>query len=301
MREKTRRLAKGALLAPLRLSAALEGVYASLLNALDGNLGTLGNQLQLEKIDGVTRRVSHQSTNGETVEMEFYAPNRVCAVRAATFSAKEPETLEWIDRYGGDGAFFDVGANVGLYSVYHGMTKSGQVYAFEPSVFNLPVLSKNISRNGLADKVRIVSNPLSDGNRFADFSLSSVAPGNSHSAFGVDHDHEGGRLRKLASYRTLGFSLDYLVGNGLVPGPPGMMKIDVDGIEHLILKGAERTLRDPALRTVCVEVNDNFREQAEGVARILGDSGFALEEKGRGETFDDSPRARPLNQIWVKR
>ena len=78
------------------------------------------------------------------------------------------------------------------------------------------------------------------------------------------------------------------------------MKIDVDGIEHLVLKGAERTLRDPALKTVYVEVNDNFREQAEGVAAVLQDCGFELEEKRRSETFDDTEYADTHNQIWMK-
>ena len=300
MRRAARRFAKGALLAPLRFSAMLEGAYSRFLNALDGNLGTLGNQLLLEKIEGATRRVSHRSTDGAAVEMEFFVPNRTCAFRAATFSSKEPEILEWIDRCGGDGAFFDVGANVGMYSIYHGMTKGGEVYAFEPSVFNLPVLSRNIGRNGLESKVRIVPNPLSDGNRVADFSLSSPGAGGSHSAFGVDYGHEGERLRKTASYRTVGFALDSLVENGLVSGAPGMMKIDVDGIEHLVLKGAERTLRGPALKTVYVEVNDNFREQAEGVAAVLQDCGFTREEKRRSETFDDTEYADTHNQIWMK-
>ena len=50
---------------------------------------------------------------------------------------KEPETLDWIDTMAEGSALVDVGANVGLYSVYAAKARKCQVYAFEPSVFNL--------------------------------------------------------------------------------------------------------------------------------------------------------------------
>ena len=70
--------------------------------------------------------------NGKTVKLKLFTPNWVCRFRANTFSTKEPETLEWLDESESDGVFFDIGANVGLYSLYYGATKKGNVYAFEP-------------------------------------------------------------------------------------------------------------------------------------------------------------------------
>ena len=61
--------------------------------------------------------------------------------------------LEWIDEFGEGGAFYDIGANIGIYSLYHAVTKSGKVYSFEPSVFNLRQLAKNISINDFDDKI----------------------------------------------------------------------------------------------------------------------------------------------------
>ena len=59
---------------------------------------------------------------------------------------KEPETLEWIDQFKGDKiVFWDIGANVGLYSIYAALKhKDIQIISFEPSVNNLRVLSRNI-------------------------------------------------------------------------------------------------------------------------------------------------------------
>jgi len=85
--------------------------------------------------------------------------------RAKSFSTKEPETLEWIENYGGAGAFFDVGVNVGLYSLYslyslyYAKLFSDQVYSFEPSALNLGLLTKNISVNRLQEQIVVVPTP----------------------------------------------------------------------------------------------------------------------------------------------
>ena len=68
--------------------------------------------------------------------------------------------LEWIEQYGGNGAFYDIGANIGIYSLYYAKKfQNGNVYSFEPSVFNLRQLAKNISANALSDKITIINNP----------------------------------------------------------------------------------------------------------------------------------------------
>jgi len=53
--------------------------------------------------------------------------------------AKEPDTLMWIDKIPEHSVFWDVGANVGLYSCYAAKARNCIVFAFEPSVFNLRV------------------------------------------------------------------------------------------------------------------------------------------------------------------
>ena len=69
--------------------------------------------------------------------------------------------LEWIDEYGG-GVFFDIGANIGIISLYYAKMKEGSVFSFEPSVFNLRQLAKNISINKMSKRITILTNPLAD-------------------------------------------------------------------------------------------------------------------------------------------
>ena len=73
--------------------------------------------------------------------------------RANTFASKEPETLAWIDGMCREDVLWDIGANVGLYTVY--AAKRVKSVLFEPSIFNLELLGRNCSVNEVEDKVVI--------------------------------------------------------------------------------------------------------------------------------------------------
>ena len=80
-----------------------------------------------------------------------------------------------------------------------------------------------------------------------------------------------------------------------------MIKIDVDGIEHVILSGAKETLKNPICRSVFVEVNDQFSLQSTTVTRILEECGFGLRGKfSKGLEVVQSDRNKTANQVWVK-
>ena len=104
-----------------------------------------------------TIKINHQG-----LEMRFSVPNQLNYFRATSFSNKEPETLEWIDQLPEKCVFWDIGANVGLYTVYAALRKKCHVIAFEPSVFNLELLSRNLHLNQLQQKVVILPLALSD-------------------------------------------------------------------------------------------------------------------------------------------
>ena len=127
-------------------------------------------------------RIEHISNRGK-VNFALQAPNELTLYRAKTFSTKEPETLNWIDNFGGEGPFYDIGANIGIYSLYHAKLYDTPVYAFEPSYFNLVNLAKNINLNNLTDRIIIISNPLFDSNVMANFNMESIEEGSAHSTF----------------------------------------------------------------------------------------------------------------------
>jgi FkbM family methyltransferase len=268
-----------------------EKIFPGMNSVSDDSKGVF---LNLKKVDII--HILH----GKKIPFSFYIPNHINRIRAETFSTKEPETLEWIDKYALEGGvLFDIGANVGLYSIYHAKTKKGITYSFEPSVFNLKLLVKNINLNNCQGSIKIIPNPLTSTNMFANFNLQSIEEGGALSSFGVEYGHDGQKMNIQTSYKTLGFSLDYLFENKLIEHVPSLIKIDVDGIEHLILLGAKKVLADSKCRSVLIEVNETFEELASEVKTILTDCGFMLIEKRTADTIEGITNFT-YNQIWVK-
>jgi FkbM family methyltransferase len=271
--------------------------YESILNKLIPGYGYNFREKLINYIDNESKTVSHKSSNA-VINFILHTPNTICNWRHSSFSYKEPEMLDWIEQYGGNGAFYDIGANIGIYSLYYAKKfQNGNVYSFEPSVFNLRQLAKNISANALSDKITIISNPLSEDMGVSLFKHSNSNEGGALSSFGVDYGDDAKPITVAIEYNLLGFSLDSLLEMGAINEPPSLIKIDVDGIEHLILKGAQKTLSLNKCKSVYIEVNDEFEDQSSGVKKILQNTGFHLKEKRHGEMSAGSP---VFNQIWVK-
>ena len=112
-------------------------------------------------VNDVMNRVQEMEHNG--LRMKFTVPNSLNRFRVESFSTKEPETLEWLDTLPEGGTLWDIGANVGLYSIYAAKKKNCRVVAFEPSIFNLELLARNLFMNNLQDQVTIVPFASSDG------------------------------------------------------------------------------------------------------------------------------------------
>ena len=76
--------------------------------------------------------------------------------------------------------------------------------------------------------------------------------------------------------------------------------MDVDGIEHLILKGGSNVLK--CAKGVLIEINDNFQEQVDRASHYLKEAGFSLKEKRHADYFDNVSSAAKYtyNQIWIK-
>lgn len=280
---------------PLRLSDR----YHSILSRRWPGVAAESNDRTYQRLQSLTSVVTY-SRQGKAFTLSLRVPNQVCRYRAETFETKEPETLRWIDHFGGQGAFYDIGANVGLYSLYYAQTKPGRVYAFEPSALNLRLLSLNVSDNGLARQIVIVPSPLTASNEIASFRLSMLDEGGSMSTFGQDFGHDGSPLRSLLEYDTIGMTLDFLLASGLVRETPSLIKIDVDGLEHLILRGAEKVLASQTLRSILIEVNEDFRELAGEVRRILDAAGFQMMEREHSGMFEHSAFSHTFNQVWVR-
>jgi FkbM family methyltransferase len=193
---------------------------------------------------------------------------------------------------------WDVGANIGLYSVYAAKARRCQVWAFEPSVFNLELLARNVAMNGLTGCVCIVPLPLSDALSVSQMRMTTTDWGGAMSTFGREFGWDGATLRQVFEFRTLGLSMDDAAERLGVPLPE-YLKMDVDGLEHFILKGGRRTLSH--VREVLIEVNDDFTEQAQQCAALLAEAGLRLEQKRQSAIIAASDGYQhTFNQIWTR-
>ena len=95
-----------------------------------------------KKIFNQKKTIIHNGLN-----LSFFIPNRLNLFRVNTFITKEPETLNWIENFGEKSVFWDVGANIGLYTCYAAKLKNCKVYAFEPQLDVFKLLKKKFLKN----------------------------------------------------------------------------------------------------------------------------------------------------------
>ena len=238
---------------------------------------------------------------GESIT--FFSPNELIKWRLDTFFTKEPETLSWIDNFEKKNKiiFWDIGANIGLYSIYASLKHSDiQVISFEPSTSNLRTLSRNISINNLDKKITISQLPLSNLSfETKTLNETNFLEGYSQNTFGPEINFEGKKMNISNKYKILGTSVDYLTNNNIL-NFPNYIKIDVDGIEHLIMRGSIKTLNNEKLKSILVEINENYSEQYTEILKIMEKSGFRCINKNRAEEFYKGRYNKTFNYIFKR-
>jgi len=210
-------------------------------------------------------------------KIKFFIPNQLTEYRVETFFTKEPDMLGWIDSFikKDNLIFWDIGANIGLYSIYNALkNKSSTTISFEPSTSNLRCLSRNISINNLENKVKIFTTPITNiENKFFLMNESHFTEGGALNTFGQNYNFEGKKFDPEMKYQLLGTTVNYLLDNQILD-VPDYIKIDVDGIEHLILEGSNKYLKNKKIKSIIVEINKNFTEQYEKVLDIMKKNEF---------------------------
>lgn len=197
--------------------------------------------------------------------------------RANSFNEKEPDTLDWIDTWFRPGeTIYDVGANIGQYSLYAARKLDGKarILAFEPEALNHAKLNKNILLNGLEEVVTAYPIAISDRTAIQHFYSKTFAPGAALHALGEPVTQGAVPFEPQNRQGTMAVSLDDLTGQFGLPFP-NHVKIDVDGIEDRIVAGASQTLEDERLTTVLIEVY-MFENMAEKIETAFFKRGFAL-------------------------
>ena len=198
------------------------------------------------------------------------ASNAIVEKRYKRLMTKEPTTIKRMGGFLEGSVFIDVGANIGLYSVFAAKFRRCRVFSFEPQALNYAALCKNVSLNGLGDTVTAYCLAISDRILVSDLFIRDFSEGQSHNDFGVEQ-------QGCVKQGCAGFPLDYLVDQGAVT-QPHYIKIDVDGFEHKAVAGMEKTLASPEMKSILIEIDRRIPEHLELVKRMV-DTGWVYNPK----------------------
>tara|TARA_Y100000816_G_scaffold172725_1_gene124155 strand:+ start:341 stop:1204 length:864 start_codon:yes stop_codon:yes gene_type:complete len=275
-----------------------------ILFSLDKIIGLFGKKFEfLLYLKEYIESKSYKKITIQNTKIKFFVPNRAVNLRVKRFYSKEPGTLEWIDNFNNDNIiFWDIGSNIGLFSIYASIKhKKIKVYSFEPSTSNLRVLSRNISINNLQEKIIINQFPLTlKPNTYQILKETRFQEGCASNSFGEDFGFDGNKIYEKNSYKVFGNNINNLIENKILE-IPDYIKIDVDGIEHLILEGADKYLNSDKIKSISVELNEDFIDQKKRVKKILLDNNFLFVSKNKGEDNPNSKILSTYNYIFQKK
>lgn len=261
----------------------------------------LSGKILFFKIFEQFEKKSYIKKNFLNHEVSFFIPNQVIAWRVKTLFTQEPETIEWINNFEDNlNIFWDIGGNIGLYSIYSALRhKNLQIFCFEPSTSNLRTLSRNISINNLQNRININQFALSDKkNIYQTMHETHFIEGHSMSTFSYNIDFEGKNLVPEQKYNIYGTSIDNLIEAKILKCP-NYIKLDVDGIEHKILDGAKKTLMNNDLKSILVEVNENFQDQHKNIVKIMNENNFKLVSKNQNiSDVQNTKFSKTFNYIY---
>ena len=147
-----------------------------------------------------------------------------------------------------------------------------KVFSFEPESNNFQILNQNIILNNLNKSVTAYPIGISDKLEVTNLYLTNWAKGGSHNTVGVQLNHKLQKFQPRFTQGTMSITLDDLINKFMLPYP-NYLKIDVDGIEHKIIKAGNKFLKDKRLESILIEINSSRKEDKE-IIKILSKNGF---------------------------
>lgn len=146
--------------------------------------------------------------------------------------------------------FLDIGANIGFLSLVAAciVDKSGLVYAVEPHPFTYKILEKNICLNGFKN---IFSMNIALGKEISEekiYNRINISRGSASLIRPMNVSEELGVPVRVSS-------IDILIEKGQIQ-LPNLIKIDVEGFELEVLKGAKILLNSSHAPVLCIEFSN---------------------------------------------
>lgn len=183
------------------------------------------------------------------------------------------EMAVWAARLGSSSLFVDVGANIGLYSIF-AAERGAEVIAVEPSPSRAARLRENLDLNGYEAEVLEVA--------------LTEEPGEVRMTTGLDGRNRITEDPSGDSTQTL--TLDQVIGER-----DATVKIDVEGAEHLVLRGATRVMAEKRIRLLQLEwtASDYLEmDDRDALAQLLEEADYDLFLPGKDGNLEPTESIR---------
>tara|TARA_Y100000816_G_C26040030_1_gene544667 strand:+ start:402 stop:1238 length:837 start_codon:yes stop_codon:yes gene_type:complete len=172
----------------------------------------------------------------------------------------DPEIPNWIDTFKPNSKFVDIGANIGIYSLY-AASKNHSITAFEPESLNFSCLNLNIKDNNYNNIIKAYPICIHDKFTISNLNISSFKFGGSGSTFERHINQNGKNFLPIFEQGSISISFDEI--NKILNLNPNYIKIDVDGNELNVINGMKKTLSSETLLSICIELSPKFAEHNE--------------------------------------
>ena len=175
---------------------------------------------------------------------------------------KEPETIEWINSMPKGSIFYDIGANIGLYTIYAAVDRQCISYSFEPHSANFKSVIQNIEANKL---IRSYAYPVAINKKFG---LSSMSVKNLYAGVADNVVDSASEIY----HGVVSISLDCAVQQNMLP-QPDYIKVDVDGFERNVFEGSRQVFRN--VKSILIEIDQKDIQLVDDIKNL----GFQLKSE----------------------
>lgn len=242
----------------------------------------------------------------DTGAIKVFCDSETARIRAKNTLGWEPDTVKWIESFQSDDVLWDIGANIGIFTLYAASVKHIRVVAFDPLPLNCAGLYRNVVLNGLHDRVMFFCMAIADSERISLLHIPAVADtvGGAGNSFDQTLDNYGEDVDALFALSTMGYSIDGLLEQFDIPFP-NHLKIDIDGPPDPVIRGAEKALRDSRLKSVMIELSPTRiiqnKQAFDYVMRSLKGFGFQLVKSvGSDVNIPADQENYTLNNFFVR-
>ena len=231
--------------------------------------------------DRLGREIPVTTSGGRRIK--FYNDSDAASAIVRTTLKAETDTVAWIEAIPEDGVLWDIGANIGFFTLYAAAALGGngvRVVAFEPGAASYGALNRNIERNGMDDRIVAYCVALAGTTRTGRLNMGSVGRGTSAGGYHNGFDTVTGLMMDdidpVFRQGSVGFSIDDFVSI-FQPPLPTHVKLDVDNIEAEILRGGWRTLSaGGSVRSMIVEMEGDLDSpRNRELFSVMAELGFA--------------------------